>query len=303
MEGDTYRAGESNRQINPIKPRCQLSLALIFGDTLTKKWSNPLKKIKCHKELHLWQHLNLLLVLLSHLISNALFVDVKDYIDEILSLMRERQLRYPEHYDSTDRIMDLNFYTNFKQMYDSISEEATRVGGKSFTQLLNEFVWNGDMIDYIRGIIPYPGGINWIGAKRILAVMNMNNTHFVTLEILLHEGRMNVYDCNLTCTEHDEFLTFIQHVFDLLSILLRQSGIMKHLLDKLLNEPWKFEGLLKPMVKISTCVACGSYSLAFIEHLITNTPIQPPNTLLCDNTVGRLQWNLVAGIIDKNLKP
>ncbi|KAG5630540.1 hypothetical protein H5410_002257 [Solanum commersonii] len=26
----------------------------------------------------------------------------------------------------------------------------------------------------------------------------MDNTHFVTLEILLHEDRMNVYDCNLT---------------------------------------------------------------------------------------------------------
>ncbi|KAH0669499.1 hypothetical protein KY285_023663 [Solanum tuberosum] len=112
--------------------------------------------------------------------------------------MRERRLRYPEHYDSTDRIMDFNFYTNFKQRYDNINEEATRVGGNNFTQLLNEFVWNGDMIDYVRGIIPYPGGIDWIGAKRILAVMNMNNTHFVTLEILLHECRINVYDCNLT---------------------------------------------------------------------------------------------------------
>ncbi|KAH0672607.1 hypothetical protein KY290_024842 [Solanum tuberosum] len=156
--------------------------------------------------------------------------------------------------------MDFNFYTNFKQRYDSINEEATRVGGKNFTQLLNEFVWNGDMIDYVKGIIPYPGGINWIGAKRIMAVMNMNNTHFMTLEILLHECRMNVYDCNLTCQ-------------------------------------------LKLMVKNITSLACGSYSLAFIEHLITNTPIQPPNTLLCDNTVGRLQWNWVAGLVDKNFEP
>ncbi|KAH0658150.1 hypothetical protein KY289_026898 [Solanum tuberosum] len=217
--------------------------------------------------------------------------------------MRERQLRYLEHYDSTDRIMDLNFYTNFKQRYASISDKATRVGGKSFTQLLNEFVWNGNMIDYIKGIRPYSGGIDWIGAKKNLTVMNMNNTHFVTLEILLHEGRMNVYNCNLTCTKHDAFLTFIQHVFDLLTILLRQSGIIKHLLDKLLNEPWEFEGRLKFMVKITISAVCGSYSLAYIEHLITNTPVQPPNTLLCDNTVGRLQWNWIAGIIDKNLEP
>uniref|UniRef100_M1DET3 Uncharacterized protein n=1 Tax=Solanum tuberosum TaxID=4113 RepID=M1DET3_SOLTU len=82
------------------------------------------------------------------------------YIDEILSLMRERHLRYPEYYNFTDKIMDLNFYTNFKQRYDSISEEATRVGGKSFNQLLNEFVWNADMIDYVRGIRPYLGGID-----------------------------------------------------------------------------------------------------------------------------------------------
>ncbi|KAG5595431.1 hypothetical protein H5410_036663 [Solanum commersonii] len=148
--------------------------------------------------------------------------------------MRERQLRYPEYYDSADRIMDLNFYTNFKQRYDIISEEATRVGGKSFKQLFNEFVWNGDMIDYVKGIRPYPGGIDWISAKRILIVMNMNNSQFVTLEILLHKGRMNAYDCNLTCMKHDAFLTFIQPVFDLLSILLRQSGIMKHLSDKLI---------------------------------------------------------------------
>ncbi|KAH0765140.1 hypothetical protein KY285_001011 [Solanum tuberosum] len=84
------------------------------------------------------------------------------YNDEILSLMRERNLRSPEYYDSTNRILNLNFYTNFKK----------------------------NMTNYVRGIRPYPGGKDWIGAKRILAVINMKKTHFVTLEILLHEGHM-----------------------------------------------------------------------------------------------------------------
>ncbi|KAH0709223.1 hypothetical protein KY284_010650 [Solanum tuberosum] len=121
--------------------------------------------------------------------------------------MRERHLRYPEYYDSIDRIMDLNFYTNFKQ----------------------------------RGIRPYPGGMDWIGAKRILAVMNLSKTYFVTLEILFHKGRMHVYDCNLMGMEHAKFLTFIQSVFELLPSLLKQSRIMKHLSYKFLNEPWEFE--------------------------------------------------------------
>ncbi|KAH0776106.1 hypothetical protein KY290_007517 [Solanum tuberosum] len=93
------------------------------------------------------------------------------------------------------------------------------------------------MINYVKGIRPYPGGMYWIGAKRILAVMNLNKTHFVTLEILLHEGRMNVYDCSLMDMEHAKFLTFIQPMFELLPKLLKQSGIMKHLPDKFLNEP------------------------------------------------------------------
>uniref|UniRef100_M1A831 Ubiquitin-like protease family profile domain-containing protein n=1 Tax=Solanum tuberosum TaxID=4113 RepID=M1A831_SOLTU len=158
------------------------------------------------------------------------------------------------------------------------------------------------MINYVRGIRPYLGGKDCIGAKRILAVMNMNKTHFVTLEILLHEGRMNVYDCSLMGMKHAKFFTFIQPVFELLPKLLKQSGIMKHLPDKFLNEPWKFEGRLEHMVTDDTKAACMSYSLAFIEHLITRTSIQPPQTLLCDNTVGRMQWIWVAGIVSRSLE-
>ncbi|KAG5632186.1 hypothetical protein H5410_003903 [Solanum commersonii] len=90
--------------------------------------------------------------------------------------------------------------------------------------------------------------------------MNMNKTHFVTLEILLHEGHMNVYDCQLM-------------------------------------------GRLDHMVTNETKATCGSYSLAFIEHLITKTTIQPPQTLLYDNTVGRMQWVWAAGIVSRSLEP
>ncbi|KAG5590567.1 hypothetical protein H5410_041081 [Solanum commersonii] len=81
--------------------------------------------------------------------------------------------------------------------------------------------------------------------------------------------------------EHAKFLTFIQHVFELLPKLLKQSGIIKHFLDKFHNEPWEFEGRWEPMVTNDTKAACRSYSIAFIEHLITRTIIQPPQTLLC----------------------
>ncbi|KAK6802991.1 hypothetical protein RDI58_000775 [Solanum bulbocastanum] len=127
-------------------------------------------------------------------------------------------------------------------MYDNINKEATTASGRSFTQLINEFEWDEDMINYVRSIRPYPRGMDWIGAKRILVVINLNKTHFLTLEILLHEGRMNVYKCSLMGREHAKFLTFIQPVLELLPKLLKQSGVIKHLPNKFVNEPCEFDG-------------------------------------------------------------
>ena len=93
----------------------------------------------------------------------------------------------------------------------------------------------------------------------------------MTIEILLHEGLINVYDCNLVVTENDKFFTLIQPVFELLPKLLMQSGIMNHLPKKLLTQPWEFNGQIEPMVQNVSRAACGSYSIAFIEHLISQT--------------------------------
>lgn len=104
----------------------------------------------------------------------------------------------------------------------------------------------------------------------------------------------------LTNLKHDKFLIFIQPMFDLLSILLRQSGIMKYLTNKLLNESWKFEGRLESMVKNHTrcCVQVIFVHIYWVFDLPTH---QFNLNTLCDNTIGRLQWSWVAEIVDKNL--
>lgn len=108
--------------------------------------------------------------------------------------MSERHMRYLTYYDSKDKIMHLNFYSNFKLIYDKMSEDTITVGGGSFVQLINELEWNEDMIIYVKGIIPYPGRMDWIGTKRILTVINLKKFILMTLEILLHKSRMKVYD-------------------------------------------------------------------------------------------------------------
>ena len=121
--------------------------------------------------------------------------------------------------------------------------------------------------------------------------------HFVTIKIVLHEGLINVCDCNLVIMENDNFFTLIQHVFELMPKLLKQSGIMNYLPDKLLTQPWEFNGQIEPMVQNVSRAACGSYSIAFIEHLISRTELHPPSSLLCDNLIEQMQYIWANGII------
>ncbi|KAM3302175.1 hypothetical protein P3S67_016677 [Capsicum chacoense] len=93
--------------------------------------------------------------------------------------MRHRQLAYPDAYDAADRIMDLNFYNNFKDRYAKLDKIAD-FSGPGFDHLVSTFQWDEEAIKYIREKRSYPHGKSWTKAKRILAVMNVDVTHFLT---------------------------------------------------------------------------------------------------------------------------
>ena len=133
--------------------------------------------------------------------------------------------------------------------------------------------------------------------------MCIEKIHFVTLEIRLKEGVINAYECNIPVFTEDAFFAHLQPVLELLSILLRQSGIMVHLPEKLLNEPWTCKKRIDYLPKNESGAACGSYSLGFIEHLLNGTSLKPNETLMNDNTVERMQWVWAAGVMNKMLEP
>ena len=105
-------------------------------------------------------------------------------MDEILCLIRGKQLAYLNAYDVVNRIMDLNFYNNFKDRYAKLCKIADS-GDSGFDQLVSTFQWDEEAIKYVRGKRPYPHDKSWTKAKRILAVMNMEVKHFLAIEILL----------------------------------------------------------------------------------------------------------------------
>ncbi|KAM3374659.1 hypothetical protein P3S68_013373 [Capsicum galapagoense] len=168
------------------------------------------------------------------------FIKMK-YVNEILYLMRGRQLAYPDAYGVADRIMDLNFYNNFKDRYADLHNLAD-FGGLRFDQLVSTFQWDEEVIKYVRGKRPYPHGKSWTKAKKILTVINVDVTHFHTIEILLYEEKIKVYDYNLPVFSDKTFLTHMQPLLKLLPKLLMQSKLMEHLpAEVLAKESWVFE--------------------------------------------------------------
>ncbi|KAM3308476.1 hypothetical protein P3S67_010220 [Capsicum chacoense] len=195
---------------------------------------------------------------------------VDKYIDEILCLMRGRQLAYSDSYDAADRLIDLNFYNNFKDRYYDIHRRSGP-GGHIFDKLVSTFEWDEDMIKYVRVKRPYPHGKSWTKAKRIFVVMNVEVKYFLAIEILLDEEKIKVYGYNLPVFNEDTFLTYVQPLLKLFPKLLTQSKLIDHLSAKvLMKELWGFEGRNKnirlPKNKIGA--AYGSYSLAYIECLL-----------------------------------
>ncbi|KAF3659452.1 hypothetical protein FXO38_12639 [Capsicum annuum] len=86
-------------------------------------------------------------------------IDIK-YIDEIPCLIRKRHLKFTNHYDLRDSIMDLNFYNNFSSRYNKLNEEARTLDGKKIEDLITEFVWNDDVFDYCTRKRTYPSAMD-----------------------------------------------------------------------------------------------------------------------------------------------
>ncbi|KAM3288990.1 hypothetical protein P3S67_017277 [Capsicum chacoense] len=212
------------------------------------------------------------------------------------------QLAYLDAYDAAaDRIMDLNLYNNFKDRYADLRNLADS-GGLGFDQSVSTFQWDEEAITYVRGERQYPHGKIWTKAKKILAVMNVDVTHILTVEILIYKEKIKVYDCNLSVFSEKTFLTHMQPHLKLLPKLLTQSKLMDHLPTEVLaKKSWVYEDRNKniQLPKNTTGAVCGPYSLAYMECLLIGTQM----TSVCDTVVGKMQWVWAYGVLTKWLDP
>ncbi|KAM3357438.1 hypothetical protein P3S68_020368 [Capsicum galapagoense] len=228
------------------------------------------------------------------------------HVDIILCIVRKRQLTYREAYDVVDRIMDLDFCKKLKDRYDQLNRKALslRVGLDFLvpTLVLDE----EEMIKYVRGDRPNPHGKSWTEAKRILAVISVKGLHYWAVEILLEEGKINVYDFNVPFVNDFDLFLLVEPLMVLLPILLREIKLMNHLpKEVLIKKLWYFEGQTKGMIlpKDDAAKASGSHALTHIECLLTGTEMAKPTTFLCDNIMANLQEVWAYGVLTGRLKP
>ncbi|KAM3251676.1 hypothetical protein P3L10_005746 [Capsicum annuum] len=148
--------------------------------------------------------------------------------------MRKRQLTYREAYDAVDRIIDLDFCKKLKDRYNQLNVEASALGvGIDFlvpTLVLDE----EETLRYVRGDRPNPHGKSWTEAKRILAVISVNDIHYWAVEILLEEGKINVYDSNVPLIDDFNLFLLVEPLMVLFPILLREIKLMNHFPKELL---------------------------------------------------------------------
>ncbi|KAM3303631.1 hypothetical protein P3S67_014661 [Capsicum chacoense] len=145
------------------------------------------------------------------------------HVDIILYLIKKRQLTYREAYDAADRIMDLDFYKKLKDRYDQLNGEASALGvGLDFlvpTLVLDE----EETLRYVRGDRPNLHGKSWTEAKWILKIISVNDMHYRAIEILLEEGKINVYDSNIPLIDDFDLFLLVEPRMMLLPILLMES--------------------------------------------------------------------------------
>ncbi|KAM3323167.1 hypothetical protein P3S67_004318 [Capsicum chacoense] len=124
--------------------------------------------------------------------------------------------------------MDLEFCKKLKNRYDQLNGEASDLGvGLDFlvpTLVLDE----EEMMKYVKEDKLNPHGKSWTEAKTTLAVIIVNGMHYRAVEILLEEGKINVYDSNVPLVDDFDLFLLVKPLMVLLPILLRESKLMNH---------------------------------------------------------------------------
>ncbi|KAK4364093.1 hypothetical protein RND71_015451 [Anisodus tanguticus] len=167
-------------------------------------------------------------------------------------LMQSRSIDYPENYDPSDVIMDVFFCSALMAIYDDIVVNST-ASQRSIGDVLKEYEFNDQILNYVTGDHPPPFGVSWVGAERVFCVWNVENLHYCTLVFIINDATIEVYDCNKRANSIEKVDGLIKTHSDVVFNVAQKLRQVKHV-----------EGL--PQDKIGE--AYGIYSLKFIEFIM-----------------------------------
>ncbi|OIT30938.1 hypothetical protein A4A49_16847 [Nicotiana attenuata] len=207
----------------------------------------------------------------------------------------------PKHYDQADIILDCNFFYILKERYNSFCDGVDKVNAAlSLPMIFNEYQFHKDDLKYARGELPFCGGRPWNGTKRIFYVYNIERKHYVTVVFLVEESKMLIYDYNTFVYTDEKLGEFLYPISTMFPRYLRSCGFFMHLAKKSFNDDWIPKRVFD-LPRDDTSSSCGAWSLMFIEHLITNTPMDKMNGNIVSEFGEKWLWISFTKILNHDM--
>ncbi|OIT37312.1 hypothetical protein A4A49_51711 [Nicotiana attenuata] len=139
------------------------------------------------------------------------------------------------------------------ERYSSLCDGVDKVNAALyFSMILNEYQFHKDDLKYARGELPFCGGRPG------------------------NESKMLIYDCNTSMYTNEKLGEFLYPIGTMFPRYFRSCGSFMHLPKESLNDDWIPERVFD-LPRDDTSSSCGVWSLMFIEHLITKTPMDKMN--------------------------
>lgn len=148
--------------------------------------------------------------------SQCLFCFLSQHIDESLHHFRKRLHDCPD-LNPTSVVLDTIFFPKVGNCDVNLFKTGDAIPDEFF--------------HYFLGLYPGNYGKTWEGAKKVYAPFNLDNMHWVAVEIVLDDKMILVYDSQRNFIKNEDLLSKFAKTCEVLAVMLSKTGLFPKMDD------------------------------------------------------------------------
>ncbi|OIS97908.1 hypothetical protein A4A49_14794 [Nicotiana attenuata] len=201
------------------------------------------------------------------------------HVEELLSLMRVCNIKYPRLYTCSHAVMGVSLCNNMFTTWDNIKEASSKEEKDlDFCETVDvcQVLCLTPLMLYPQGSMPRPGDVEWCKAKMLYCVWQIDNTYFVHVIFHLAEGLIRIYDNNVSLYDDGKQEELVQALALAMLRILMKTGQFADLGQDVLTKKWSWERIMDvPAIRQSE--SSGAYAVKVIDFLLTDTSLDQLN--------------------------